>query len=136
MRTPAEPRPAGRPRGESGGARLNFLIVAAVIVLVGYAAYNYAPVAYNAYLYKDFMQQTINKAVYPPGQPIDWVETQLKAAAREYDLPADTQVSVQNEGGGRMAARVRWERPVPMPFFVYQYKFDHTVRSSGFINAR
>ncbi|HLM59141.1 MAG TPA: hypothetical protein VK422_23755 [Pyrinomonadaceae bacterium] len=135
MRTPTEPRPACRPRGERGDARLNFLIVAAVIALVGYAAYNYAPVAYNAYLYKDFMQQTVNKAAYPPAQTAEWVETQLKAAAREYDLPAETQVSVQNEAG-RMAARVRWERPVSMPFYVYQYKFDHTARSSGFINAQ
>ena len=133
MRTPAEPRTLAR--GERGGARLNFLIVAAVIVLGGYALYNYAPVAYHAYLYKDFMQQTVNKAAYPPGQPSEWVESQLRAAAKEYDLPADLQVTAQNEAG-RMAARVRWERPIPMPFFVYQYKFDHTARSSGFINAQ
>ena len=135
MRTPEVPRAPVRRRGERGGARLNFLIVAAVIALAGYATYNYAPVAYNAYLYKDFMQQTVNKAAYPPAQSAEWVETQLKRAAREYDLPAEMQVTAQNEAG-RMAARVRWERPVPMPFFVYQYKFDHTAQSSGFINAQ
>ncbi|HEV2859787.1 MAG TPA: hypothetical protein VGX48_02120 [Pyrinomonadaceae bacterium] len=135
MRTPEVSRVPVRRRGESGGARLNFLIVAAVIALVGYAAYNYAPVAYHAYLYKDFMQQTVNKAAYPPAQTAEWVEAQLKAGAREHGLPADVEVSAQNEAG-RMAARVRWERPVPMPFFVYQYKFDHTVRSGGFINAQ
>ncbi len=135
MRTPEAPCAPRRTRGERGGARLNFLIVAAVILLGGYALYNYAPVAYNAYLYKDFMQQTVNKAAYPPGQTGDWVVTQLKAAAKEYDLPPDMQVTAQNEGG-RMAARVRWERAVPLPFYVYQYKFDHTARSSGFINAQ
>ena len=133
-----EPLPEGlgaRARGERGGARLNLLILVALVAVVGYAAYNYVPVAYNAFLFKDFMQETVDKAAYPPGQPADWVETQLKAAAREHGLPADVQVSAQNEGG-RMAARVRWERPVPLPFYVYQYKFDHTARSSGFINAQ
>ena len=133
MRTPAEAHPPRR--GERGGSRLNFLIVAALIALGGYAAYNYAPVAYHAYLYKDFMQQTVNKAAYPPGQSPEWVESQLRAAAKEYDLPADMHVTAQNESG-RMAARVRWERAVPLPFYVYQYKFDHTARSSGFINAQ
>ncbi len=133
MRTSNGPR--ARSRREGGASRLTLLIVLAVIALAGYAIYNYAPVAYNAYLFRDFMQQTVNKAAYPPGQTAEWVEAQLKAAAREYDLPPDMQVTAQNEAG-RMAARVRWERPVPMPFFVYQYKFDHTARSSGFINAQ
>ena len=135
MREPQQKSRRACARGERGGARLNLLIVLALAGLAGYAAYNYAPVAYHAYLYKDFMQQTVNKAAYPPMQTADWVETQLKAGSREYNLPADVQVSAQNEAG-RMAARVRWERPVPMPFYVYQYKFDHTARSSGFINAQ
>jgi hypothetical protein len=120
---------------ERGASRLSLLIVLAVIALAGYAAYNYVPVAYNAYLYRDFMQQTVNKAAYPPGQPIEWVESQLRAAAKEYDLPPGIEVMAQNESG-RMAARVRYERPVPMPGFTYQYKFDHTARSTGFINAQ
>ena len=43
------------------------------------------------------------------------------------------QVSVQNDNG-RLAARVTWTRPVQLPGYVYQYNFDHTARSSGFIN--
>ncbi len=133
-----EPQQRGRgpgARGERGGARLNFLVVVALIGLTGYAAYNYVPVAYNAYLYRDFMQQTVNKAAYPPGQTAEWVESQLRAAAKEYDLPPVVEVRAQNEGG-RMAARVRFERPVRMPGFTYQYKFDHTAHSTGFINPQ
>ena len=66
---------------ERGGARLNFLILLFVIAVAGYSAYNYAPVAYNAYRYKDFMQETVNKAAYPPAKSNEWVTQQLRAAA-------------------------------------------------------
>jgi hypothetical protein len=119
--------------GERGDARLNFVVIILLIALAGYSAYNYAPVAYNAYLFKDFMQETVSKAAYPPGQSNEWVSQQLRGGARDYDLPPDMNVSVQNEDG-RIAAHVTWTRPIQLPGFTYEYKFDHTVRSSGFIN--
>ena len=128
-------RPPQQRRGEAGGARLNFLILAVVIALGGYSLYNYAPVAYDAYLYKDFMQETVNKAAFPPGQPVSWVESQLRAGAKNYDIPPDALITVQNDSG-QIAARVRWARPIHLPGYVYQYKFDHTARSSGFINPQ
>ena len=120
-------------RGERGGSRLNFIIIVLVVALGGYSAYNYAPVAYNAFLFKDFMQETVNKAAYPPGQSSDWITQQLRTAARDYNLPQDMTVSVQKEEG-RIAVRAQWTRPVQLPGFTYQYTFDHTVRSSGFIS--
>ena len=121
--------------GERGGARLNFILVAVVIALAGYSAYNYAPVAYDAFLFKDFMQETVNKAAYPPGQTNDWVSQQLRAAAKDYDLPPDMAVNVQKEEG-HITARVQWSRPIQLPGYTYDYKFDHTARSSGFINPQ
>ena len=119
--------------GQTGGARFNLVAILLVIGLAAYSAYNYAPVWYNAYLFKDYMQETVNKAAFPPGQPAGWVEQQLRAAAREYNLPPEMQVNVQNENG-RIAARVIWTRPVQLPGYTYQYNFDHTTYSSGFIN--
>ena len=119
-------------RGERGGARFNFIVVIVIIALAAYSAYNYAPVYYNAYRYKDFMQETVNKAAYPPAKSNDWVKQQLAAAAREYGLPEDADIRVQNENG-RISARVTFTRPVQLPGYVYDYSFDHTVRSSGFI---
>ena len=29
------------------------------------------------------MQQTVNKAAYPPGQTAEWVESQLRAATKD-----------------------------------------------------
>lgn len=124
-----------RSRGESGGSRLNFIVILLVVALGGYSAYNYAPVAYNAFLFKDFMQETVNKAAYPPGQSSEWIAQQLRTAARDYGLPQDMTVSVQKEEG-RIAVRAQWTRPVQLPGFTYQYNFDHTARSSGFINPQ
>src|SRR5215207_2096586 len=121
-----------RRRGEHGGARFNFVVVIIVIALAGYSAYNYVPVAYNSYLYKDLMQETVNKAAYPPVKSNDWVTQQLRDAAKEYDLPEDADVRVQNENG-RIVARVTWTRPIQLPGYVYEYEFDHSARSSGFI---
>jgi len=120
-------------RGERGGARFNFVVIILLIAMAAYSAYNYAPVAYSAYVYKDFMQETVNKAAYPPGQTSAWVEQQLRTAAREHNLPEDAEFHVQREEG-RIAARVTWTRPVQLPGYVYEYNFNHTVRSSGFIN--
>ena len=121
--------------GQSGGARFNFVVTALLIGLAVYSAYHYVPVAYKAYLFKDFMQETVNKAAYPPGQTPDWVTQQIRSAAKEYDVPPDMQVSVQNDNG-RIAARVTYTLPVQLPGYVYQYKFDHTAHSSGFISQQ
>jgi hypothetical protein len=126
-------RRAGRGRGERGGARVNFIVIILLIALAVYSAYNYAPVAYKAYLFKDYMQETVNKAAYPPGQTTDWVTQQLRATAREYGLPENTEIKVQNVEG-RLAAHVTWSEPVKLPAYVYEYNFDHTSRSSGFIS--
>ena len=120
-------------RFERGGARFNFIVVILLIALAAYSAYNYAPVAYRAYRFKDFMQEVVNKAAYPPGQTTDWVAQQLRAGAKEYGVPDDVEVYVRKEEG-RIAAHVTWTEPVQLPAYAYEYNFDHTARSSGFIN--
>ena len=127
------PRQSGPRAGEMGASRLNLIIILAVLALGAYSAYNYAPVSYHAFLFKDFMQDTVNKAAYSSGQSNEWVTQQFRKAAKEYDLPEDAYINVQKEGG-QIVARVQWTRPVKLPGYTYQYTFDHTVRSSGFIN--
>jgi hypothetical protein len=118
---------------ERGGARFNFVAVILLIALAAYSAYNYAPVSYRAYRFKDFMQETVNKAAYPPGQTNEWVTQQLRAGAKEFGVPEDLEVNVQKESG-RISARVTWSESVQFPAYAYEYNFDHTARSSGFIN--
>ena len=128
-------RRAGRGRGERGGARFNFVVIILLIALAVYSAYHYAPVSYKAYRFKDFMQETVNKAAYPPGQTTDWVTQQLRAGAKEFGVPEDAVINIQKEEG-RISARVTWSESVQLPAYVYEYDFDHTARSSGFISQR
>lgn len=126
-------RQSGPRASERGGSRLNLIIILAVIALGAYSAYNYAPVSYNAFLLKDYMQDTVNRAAYPPGQSNEWVTQQLRKAAKDYGLSENPNIEVQRESG-QIIARVQWTHPVKLPGYIYQYTFDHTVRSSGFIN--
>jgi len=122
-------------RGERGGSGLNLLVVLLVIGVAAYCAYQYAPVAYRAFLFRDFMEETVNKAAYPPGQTTSWVESQLRASAKENDLPSDMRLEVQNQSG-KVVAHAQWTKPIRLPGYVYEYKFEHTAKSSGFINPQ
>ena len=78
---------------ERGSARLKFLlVVVAVLAVVAYAGYLYVPVAYNAYLFKDLMQQKVNAAV-ALGHPPLWVKDQLVKSAPEYEIPPDAEIT-------------------------------------------
>lgn len=124
-----------RSRGEQGGARFNLLVFVALAAAVGYAAYNYVPVAYNAFLFKDFMQETVDKAAFPPGHSFGWVEKQLRDKAEELGLPEDAVYQVQNQNE-HIAARVQWTQTVSLPGFAYDYEFDHTAKSRGAVSVR
>jgi hypothetical protein len=118
-------------KGEQGSARLKFLIVAVVITAVVYAGFQYVPVAYQAYQFKDLMQQKVDAAV-ALGHPPEWVQAQLLKSAPEYDVPPDAEIvpTKQNE---RMEVTVRFTRPVEFPGYTYEYTFDHTAISTDFI---
>jgi hypothetical protein len=118
-------------RSERGSARLKFLVVVVVIGAVAYAGYMYVPVAYNAYLFKDLMQQKANAAV-ALGHPPNWVKEQLVKSAPDYKIPADVEITptVQDK---RMEVRAQFSQPIQFPGYTYQYTFDHTVKSTDFI---
>lgn len=120
--------------GERGGARLNFLIFILVLSAAAYAAYLYVPVAYQASLFKVYMQDTVDRAV-ATGQSAAWVENQFRAGAADYDVPPDATYRVELRDN-RIEANVRWTRPVVSRVYTYQYNFDHTVRSGNFLTRR
>jgi hypothetical protein len=116
---------------ERGSARLKFLVVVVVILVIAYAGYIYVPVAYNAYLFKDLMQQKANAAV-GLGHPPTWVKEQLVKSAPDYNIPADIEITsaVQDK---RMEVRAQYSQPIAFPGYTYQYNFDHTVKSTDFL---
>jgi hypothetical protein len=121
--------PAHR-RGERGEGRLKFLIVIAILAVIAYCAYQYLPVAVQAYQFKDFMQQTVNTAAMQSQTTTDSLRKNLTDRAQEYGAPAPpaTQVVVTQQDG-RWQARIQYTRPISFPFYTYQYNFDHTVKS-------
>lgn len=121
-------------RGERGGTRLKFLIVIALLAAVAYSAYNFIPVAYQAYLFKDYMQTTVDKSA-ALGQSADWVMTQLKSSGAQYNVPPNADVKAQMNNG-RMEATVRYSKPVALPFYTYLYTFDNTVRSADLFTQK
>lgn len=115
-------------QGERGGTRLKFLIVITILAAVAYAGYQFIPIAYQAYLFKDVMQQKVDRAA-AMGLPPDSVVTELKASARQYDVPPNAEVKAGTRDG-RMEATVRFTKPVPLIFYTYLYEFNNTVKST------
>lgn len=118
-------------KSERGSARLKFLVMVIMIGAVAYAGYMYVPVAYNAHLFKDLMQQKANAAV-GLGHPPTWLKEQLVKSAPDYNIPSDVEITsaVQDK---RMEVRAQYSMPIQFPGYTYQYNFDHTVKSTDFL---
>lgn len=117
--------PARRARG---GARLNFLIAMAIIIVVSYVGYQILPVFYRAKSYGTFMQETVDLAALTDKNPT-WVEQQLKRSLIDYDLPPDAVVK-STIHDGRLEVQVQFTRTIPLTVTEYHYSFDKTVHSS------
>jgi hypothetical protein len=122
-----------RKTSEHGSARLNFLILMVVIVAVAYAGYQYVPVAYQASQLKVFMQDTVNNAVVTD-KDARWAEDQLRRSLTSYGVPPDARITVANRES-RIEAHVQYTVPVPLFVTTYEYKFDHTTRSSNLLSG-
>ena len=123
-----------RGSSERGGARLKFLIVAAILGLVAYSSYVFIPVAYDAYLYKDLMQHDVDVAS-ASGYPATWVKDQLTKSASEYNVPPDAVITA-SVADNRVIVRVQFTRTIPFPGYIYNYEFDHTVKSTAFLTMK
>jgi len=119
---------------ERGAARLKLLIFLLVVGAIGYAGYLYIPVAYQAYLFKDWMQHTVDVASASGYQPT-WVNDQLKKSLPEYDVPPEALITPATRDN-RVEVRVQYIRTIEFPGYTYQYHFDHTARSSAFFTFK
>jgi len=122
-----------RRASERGSARSNFLILMVVIAAVAYAGYQYVPVAYQASQLKVFMQDTVNNAVVTD-KDARWAEDQLRRNLTSYGVPPDARITVGNRES-RIEAQVEYTIPVPLLVTTYEYKFDHTTRSSNVLSG-
>jgi hypothetical protein len=119
---------------ERGSARLKLIIFLLVLGAVGYGLYLYVPVAYQAYLFKDWMQHTVDVAV-ASGYKTDWVSDQMKKSLEEYSVPPDAVIEPATRDN-RVEVRVQFTRTIEFPGYTYQYEFDHTARSTAFLTFK
>lgn len=120
--------------GERGGARLKFIMVVLVVGIVGYAAYIYVPVAFQAYQFKDLMQHDADVAA-TQGYPVTWVSDQLTKSLAEYSVPPNA-IITPTQQENRVFVRVQFTRPIEFPGYTYQYEFDHTAKSTAFLTIK
>lgn len=121
-------------QGERGGARLKFIIVIAVLAVVAYVGYLYVPVAYDAYYFKDVMQNKVDMAA-TQGYETVWVKDQLVKSGPEYHVPADA-IITPTQQDNRVEVRVQFTRPIQLPGYTYGYDFDYTAKSTAFITIK
>jgi len=119
---------------ERGAARLKLLIFLLVAAAIGYGLYLYVPVAYQSYLFKDWMQHNVDVASASGYQPT-WVNDQLRKSLPEYDVPPEAIISPAIRDN-RVEVRVQYTRTIEFPGYTYQYQFDHTARSTPFLTFK
>jgi flagellar basal body-associated protein FliL len=118
-------------QGERGSARLKFIIVMVVLAIVAYAGYLYVPVAYDAYYFKDVMQNKVDIAA-TQGYEISWVTDQLVKSRAEYHVPENA-IITPTQKDNRVEVRVQFTRPIQLPGYTYNYDFDYTAKSTAFL---
>ncbi len=122
---------------ERGSAGVKFAIVLTVIILAGYAGYNYIPVAYEAESLKSEMATAVLQGLAMPGKvnPVDNVKVRVQKAMQINAAPPDATLSVTQQGNV-IQARVTYTKNVsivPFGIYNYQYRFDNTATPTGFL---
>ena len=115
--------------GERGNSRLKFLIIITLVVVAAFVGYQYVPIAFQAYQYKDFMQQTVDKGA-ALAKTSDWIKEQLGKNGPEYGVPANATMTIE-EHEGALQVRVQYKREISLLAYNYEYEFDKTVKSSS-----
>ena len=122
---------------ENGSANSNLLVVLFVLILLGNAAYNYVPVAYQAEVIKEEMQKTVIRGVAIPTEskpPAEVIKKQLDVILKSYDVPTPY-IDVRTVNSV-VYARVWYLKKVQiLPFGIYErnYEFDYTTTPAGFL---
>lgn len=131
--THPENSPRRHPRSpEHGGSRLSFLIVMTLLICGGVFAYHYVPVVYEAEELKTEMQKTVDGAG-AMGRSQEWVTAEILKSFQIYNVPPTAELKVDRLAKGGYRASVKFTRPVEMLGFTYDYDFDKTTTTSGFL---
>ncbi|MBS1794524.1 MAG: hypothetical protein JSS81_11755 [Acidobacteria bacterium] len=125
---------------ERGAAGSKFLIILAVLVLIGNAGFNFIPVAYNGESLKQDMQTAVVQGLAMPGKmsPVDMVKQRINTSIQSNNIPSNAWVEVK-QVNNIVQARVFYVKEVPvLPFGIYNYhyQFDYTATPTGFLTKQ
>lgn len=124
-------------QNERGSARIKFFSVLLFLFLLGNAAFNYIPVAYQGENFKQEMQTAVVQGASLPGRdmtPADTVKAKLIRAAKDNNLPPAV-IDVK-QPNNVVTAHVTYSKEVsiiPFGIYNYRYEFDHTATPTGFL---
>jgi hypothetical protein len=124
-------------RGERGSARVKFFLVILVLVVLGNAAINYIPVAYQGESFKQEMQTIVVQGMALPtngASPVDVMKAKITRAAKDNQLPPAL-IDIKNTNNVT-TAHVKYSKEVsivPFGIYNYNYEFDHTATPTGFL---
>jgi len=121
-------------KDERGGARLKFIVAIVIFAAVVYTGYVYIPVAYEAYEFKDVMQNKVDLAAIQ-GYETGWVKDQIAKIGPDYHVPSNAIIS-PSQHDSRVELRVQFTRPISFPGFTYNYDFDYTAKSVAFLATK
>jgi hypothetical protein len=123
-------------RNERGSAGVKLTIVLFLLFLVGYAGYNFIPVAYQGASFKEDMHTAVLQgSALPGGNPVGTTQERLKRLAQANNLPPETVIEVKQVSGG-LHARAAYSKTVnilPLGIYKYNYRFEHTETPGGFL---
>lgn len=129
--------PENNRSSERGSAGTKFLMIAVILFLIGNAAVNYIPVAYDGASFKTEMDAAVVKALAASGQmkPLDIATGTVRRAISDYNVPADAFVEIKPVNGVIQAHVVFSKKVNILPFGIYKYdySFDYVARPVGFL---
>jgi hypothetical protein len=124
-------------RDQQGGTKLYALVAIVALFLLGHAAWNYIPVAYQVESFKEQMHNTILQVLASPhgaNEPLgEKLKKRMRVVANENSVPGNAVIEVSEAGNG-LKARVRFTRQVdllPFGLYKYQFQFDNTASDSN-----
>lgn len=123
-------------QNQHGSAGAKMVVVLVILFLIGHAAVNFIPVAYQGANFKEEMQSAVVQgSALPTGNPVATTQVRIKQSADSNNLPADTIIEVKQIKGGIQAHAIYTKKVNILPFgiYVYNYKFDHTAAPIGFL---
>ena len=120
---------------EQGSATTKLFIVLVVMFLIGFAAFNYISVAYQAEGLRADMSTAVLQGLAMPGRidPVANVKTRIQNAMSVNSAPPDATLDVTMQGNV-IQARVTYTKKVPilpLGIYTYNYVFDNTATPTG-----